>query len=272
MKRFRYTCRTMIRNTLLAFSLVGALCLTPAVAQSVTTAAPISGFEAASRLRAMPQRLSKLYLQTRLNVDRETSQLRLEEGIRQFDTMLAQLQRNRLEGSARRNLERLEGQWADMRNTLRQPPSDALSQRLGSEAEQLALGAQRLTLQLESPDESSANRLAELALRNDMLAQRLARLYMQLKAGVNTTSHYVDMEQTRKEFLTTLRELGSAPQSAGSASRNLELVRQQWSFFEQAVMERNWDERAVRNVATTSERISQVMNELAQSYRRAPGA
>ncbi|MDQ8020218.1 MAG: hypothetical protein REI94_00155 [Moraxellaceae bacterium] len=257
----------MTRSILLALGIAASTVFCPAYAQSV---ASLSSFDAASRLRTMPQRLSKLYLQTRLNVDRETSLLKLEEGIRQFDSLLSQLQRGRLEGSARRNLERLETQWADMRGGLQQAPSDALGQRLSGEAEQIAMGAQRLTLQLESPDESAGNRLAELALRNDMLAQRLARLYMQMKAGANATSHRVDMEQTRKEFLTTLRELTIAPQSTGGIARRLELARQQWQFFEQAVQAQGHDDSAVRNVATTSERISQVMNELAASYRSVP--
>lgn len=246
------------------------LCLAspPVFAQS-SSSNPVTAIETAGRLRAMPQRLSKLYLQVRLNLERESAQRKLEEGIRQFDRQLVSLQRNALGDGAARSLSRIDTQWAAMRASLEKMPSDALAQNVASDAEQLALTAQKLALQLESANDSPTVRLADLAQRNDMLAQRLARIYLQMRAGYNGQSQRVDLVQTRREFVTGLGELGRAPENTAGIRNRLQLAQQQWSFFEQAVQSTGrQDDTAMRNVASTSERISEVMEDIAQNYRR----
>ncbi|MEC5399208.1 hypothetical protein [Uliginosibacterium sp. H1] len=252
---------------LLACSLAAIqLFAAPAQAQSAAVTATLSANEAASRLRVVPQRLSKLYLQTRLNIDRELSTVRIEDGIKQFDGLLAVVQRSQPGGKAQATLLTIEQKWAKMRVDLTELPNDAVAQRLSADAEQLAAAAQLLTTQLDA-DPSPIARLADMALRNDMLAQRMARLYMQVKAGAGGNQS-ADIEKIRKEFAEALTALSEAPQTSNTIRSNIDLARLQWGFFEAAVGTKGWDEANVRNVATTSERISQVLSDIAISYRK----
>lgn len=245
------------------------LMLPAAQAQSNTVPAASAGqMELAGRLSAMPQRLSKFYLQLRLNIDKDVSQVRLTESVRQFDTHLAALQRNRPEGKAGQNLDQLSAQWGKMRDKLEEAPSDQNAQSLSNDAEQIAQTAIALVAALSAQDTTPEARLSDQAQRNAMLAQRLGRLYMQAKAGNNSERPQQDMAQSRKDFLAGMDQLSKAPQNNNGIRINLELARQQFAFFDQAASNKGWDEVAVRTVSSTSERISQLMEDISSSYRR----
>ena len=155
-----------------------------------------------------------------------------------------------------------------MRQSLEQPADLARIKSISADAESISLAAQKLSLQLESANEPQLTRLYDLALRNDMLAQRLARIYLDINAGHNGGSQQVDLRQTQREFATSLKELQIAPEGNDRIRRKLQLAQQQWLFFDSAVSSNlKQDGQAMRNVTTTSERISEVMVDIAKNYK-----
>ncbi|MDO6387063.1 hypothetical protein [Uliginosibacterium sp. 31-12] len=231
--------------------------------------AVMTPMEAAGKLRSLAQRQAKLYLQARVGVEQGPAQQRLAESIAEFERCLPIVQAAAQSGSAARSARRMGSEWESFRKALEAPLNGPAASSLSAEAEQISIAAQSLAVQFDLAQESPLYRLVDLASRSDMLAQRLARIYMQMRAGMGGKAAEVDLEQTRKEFKAAFGELAAAAENTPTIRANLEVARQQWMFFELAVNDREKSfEFARRDVATTSERISQIMNESALAYMR----
>ncbi|MDQ7988298.1 MAG: hypothetical protein REI09_01580 [Candidatus Dactylopiibacterium sp.] len=237
------------------------------------TAAPQapSPLEAAGKLRSLAQRQVKLNLQIALGVERSAAEARLRESVAEFDRLVPLVQAAAREGAAARSARRLGAEWASQRALLLAPPAQGRAATLGAGAEQLSIAAQGLAVQFDLAQDAPLARLADLASRTDMLAQRLARLYLATQSGAGGEAAKVDLAQTSREFMSAFASLEEAGENTAAIRAKLRLVRQQWMFFEFAV---NDPSRATnsgfefvrRDVASTSERISQVMAETAAAY------
>jgi hypothetical protein len=96
-----------------------------------------------------------------------------------------------------------------------------------------------------------------------MLSQRIAKLYLLRSLGDRSRGTEVDIAQTRLEFQAALAQLANAPENTQRTRADLELVRVQWIFFDGALEDGSNASPAYRlNVATTSERITQVMDDV----------
>ena len=73
----------------------------------------------------------------------------------------------------------------------------------------------------------------------------------------------------RQEYADALRELESSSGNSAAIRDQLALGRTQWSFFELALKSRSDDRRTqATNVATTSERLLEVMDTLTELYEK----
>lgn len=246
------------------FSVLAPVAL--AQGKAATAAPAVKPVVLAGELRSLSQRLAKLRLQSSGNINGDYARRELERGLARFDDVFARLAAAPAPDSAARSLKRVTSQWTDFRSVLgvAAAPADRVS--LGAEEVAISLG--KLALQYESGEDSPVWRLVDLARRNNMLAQRLGRLYFQARLGDKSEGLKVDIETTRKEFATSLGELERAPQTSSGVKNSLALARQQWSFFEAAVVGNEAGERAAAHVATTSERIGEMMDEISAAYVR----
>ncbi len=151
--------------------------------------------------------------------------------------------------------------WQEYRNALALPFSDANLKVVSYLADDLMLATGRLAMKIEGEAENGSSRLLDLSLRQNMLAQRLAKLYLQAQAGDRSYSRLVDIDQARKEFATALRELGTAQETTPASREALELANVQWVFFDQAIsgLQKGGDSKP-QHVATTSERIMEMID------------
>lgn len=249
--------------------LLAALLALPALA------APSAAEELASagRLRTQAQRLAKLWLQAGLDIQADSARRELRIGIAQGERELARLETAVRRDDARRTLARARSQWEALRAALETPYGAIAAARLIDLAEELTRTAGKLALQIEQAGESADGRLLDLSLRQNMLAQRLARLYLQAQAGDRSESRLVDLEQTRREFAAALDTLASAPDNRRETRDALELARGQWIFFELAVVDLARGARShPQHVASTSERLLQVLDTVSAQYGAPPPA
>ena len=159
--------------------------------------------------------------------------------------------------------------WQELRAAVHQPYSPAAAERVGQLAEELTIHAGKLAMQIESEAETPAGRLVDGSSRLNMLAQRLARLYLQAQAGDRSQGLLVYMAQTRKEFATGLQELAAAPENSAASRDTLGLTNNQWIFFDSAVQQlrsKGADGKGPQNVATTSERIQEALAAVTAQY------
>ena len=231
---------------------------------------------AAGQLRLQSQRLAKLYLQAGLGIQSDTARTQIGRAGAQFDEALGSLGRYSRQANTARPLERIQSLWSDYRAALSTPYSPSALQRVNGLSDALMLAAGKLTLLIEEESSTGVGRLLDLSLRQNMLAQRLARLYLLAQAGDHTQGRLVDMEQARREFTVALAELANAKENTSSVRDALELARMQWIFFDQALSTKtqgsSGDAAAhARNVATTSERILEVLDSVSRQYARSYG-
>lgn len=222
-----------------------------------------SGAELSQRLQIMAQRQARLFLQQRLSVDAETAQRKLTESMREFDALLEQYARQAGETAAG-EAARLPTLWASARGTLNEAAGPVTAIKAAHDAEQLARA-----LQVGQPAAAAAGpagRLTALAARQAVLAQKLARLYLQLRSGDAEEERRREFAQARNEFVAAVDGMARSPVSQLAIRSNLGLVRQQWEFFEMAVASGSVDTRTLRTVISTCERITQTMGEVAEAY------
>ena len=232
----------------------------------------------AGDLRMQSQRAAKLYQQVGLELNMPAARRQSDQALAQADNDIRRLERYSGKPAIRRTYVRSETSWHALREALGKPYSPAASERVGQLAEELTIHAGKLTMLIESEAETPVGRLIDVASRLNMLAQRLARLYMQAQAGDRSQGLLVDMEQTRKEFATGLQELLAAPENTAASRDALGLVKNQWIFFDGAVQQlrnKGADGKGPQNVASTSERIQETLAAVTEQYARdftaAPG-
>ena len=119
---------------------------------------------------------------------------------------------------------------------------------------------------------SDINAAINKAGRQRMLSQRMAKFYQALSWNVAPANGNTELEKARQEFVAALRELTSAPENTAAIKDELALGQQQWLFFENALTQRGGDRKtAALNVATTSERLLEVMNTVTGLYEKLQG-
>ena len=162
----------------------------------------------------------------------------------------------------------VEQEWGRYRPLLADIRSDAKAVWAGNEA---LLGAtQKLTLAYEKAAGTSAGRLVNLAGRQRMLSQRMAKAYFFRQMGVNAGPAGEMLDAAVKEFAKAQEELKAAAQNTAQIKTELGLVEQQWFFFQNALSLREAADRkkASTDVATTSERILEQMDAVVGLYEK----
>lgn len=234
------------------YSAPRAVSALPSVTQDIVSA---------GRLRLQSQRLAKLWMQVGLGINPSMSGLQLSKGLALFDQGLIDLEHHAAKESTQKSMARVKILWAEYRAALALPYNTNNLKLISYLSEDLMLVTGKLTMKIEEESDGGAGRLLDLSLRQNMLAQRLARLYLMAQAGDKSAGRLVDIAQTRREFTTALDELSRAKENTPASREALELARMQWLFFDQAIGDMSKGEQSKpTHVATTSERIFEALD------------
>lgn len=226
----------------------------------------------AGRLRMQSQRLAKLYQQAAMGMAAPLALRQIGEAALEIDGELVRLARYARKPNVQRAHGRCQEVWLELRATLKGNPSRAASERVNQLADELMIHTGKLAMLIEAEAETPVGRLLDLSSRLNMLSQRLARLYLLAQAGDKSQGVQIDIEQARKEFSAGLHELDTARENTSASREAIALAKNQWIFFELAISQLNQggrgDGRAAQHVATSSERIAQVLDEASAQYAR----
>lgn len=244
--------------------LVAAFLFCPPVHAAANLAQDIGS---AGRLRLQSQHLAKLYLQVGLGLNGEAARKQLGAGRSQFDADLLALSRAARNNQTQRAMARTSELWTELKSALVTAYSADNMKRVNYLSDDLMIAAGQLTMQIEKEADTPIARLLDLSLRQGMLAQRLAKLYLMAQAGDKSNGRLVDIEQARKEFATALNELSDARENSPASREALELAKTQWLFFENEIRELGRGERGnPQHVASSSERIMQALDAVSAQY------
>lgn len=229
-----------------------------------------SAINKAGRERMLSQRMAKAYFQMGLNVDAERSRAVMDSSVALFDRQLVELKNYAPTPEIRETYQKLERAWLAYKDVLiGSTASQANGKKVLELSDEVLALAQQGTVQLEQHARSTSARLVNVAGRQRMLSQRLAKFYQAAAWNVGGTQASSEAERTRKEFEEGLQELSGASVNTPAINAELKLLSQQWYFFESALKQRtNTDRNLQLNVATTSERILQLTENIAGLYEK----
>lgn len=140
--------------------------------------------------------------------------------------------------------------------------------------EDLLIKMNFLAFALEADTSDNSSRISGLAMRQASLAQRMAKIVllrsmdksMAAKQGLQ-----VDLEQSRIEFLNGMNLLASETSADKYLRERMQIVQQQWIFYDRALQAVNFKAEDLRNISSTSDRIAEMMVEMVRlSYGLTP--
>lgn len=231
-----------------------------------------SAINKAGRERMLSQRMAKAYFQLGQQVDAERSRKILENSVAVFDRQLVELKAYAPTPEIKDTYLKLEKSWLAYKDVLLgAAPSTANGKKVLELSEEVLSLAHQGTVQLEKQAATAAGRLVNVAGRQRMLSQRMAKFYQAMAWGVADNSATAELEKARKDFTAAQQELAAAPPNTQPIKDGLGLVQQQWFFFDNAISQRaGSDKRPSLAVATTSERILEEMETVVGLYEKLP--
>ncbi len=255
--------RTASRRALLQAVALGLLApaFTPAHAQlALSTAINRTG-----RFRAMSQRIAKAYCQIHLNVLPEQARSVLTSSRQLVQSGFEDLSRVQWPAELGRLVTEVQKQFATLESAMVMPPTRESVAAVAAQSDKMLAAAQLATEAFEKAGKTGTARLVNLAGRQRALAQRLAKNYFLTAARLDGKAAQEQMKADAAEFRQSMATLVSAPVSTPAIRNELALGDSQWLFFD-AALQRKVDDRGLEVVATTSERLLDVMDRLTSLY------
>ena len=259
--------RPLLRRTWL--QVAAAACLAPTLhAARAQPLALSTAINRTARFRALSQRIAKAYCQIHLNVLPEQSRAVLASARKLVHSGFADLAQTQWSPELSAQLLQVQAMAHGLEALLVLPPSKESVAAVALQADKMLLSADTATQSLEKLSKTNTARLVNMAGRQRMLSQRMAKNYSLVAAGLSTPKMADQMISDAVEFKQALAILSAAPVTSPSIRSELALGESQWVFFE-AALARQPDERGQLAVATTSERLLEVMEKLTVQYEMA---
>lgn len=254
--------RRLVLKAGVSGALLCALGAAPVWAQPVFISTAINR---ASYMEALSQRIVKAYAQLVLGVLPTQSQAIIADAQHLVKAALAELGRAKLSSREAALLAQCVKDEERLSALLVPAPATARLRELNQVANQMLNSASNLKEALAGQSKAEILRLAG---GQRMLSQRVAKSFMLIAAGDDAQPLRKELEVSYKEFIRVLGLLETAPLSSPEIRQDLVLMRNQWLFFQDVIQGKDRD-NALRDAATTSERILEVMEHLVGLYEEA---
>lgn len=228
------------------------------------------GINKSGSLRYTANRLAKAYFQLGMGVDVDRSKRILDTAIPMYDRRLVELKNYAPTPEIKDTYLALEKSWIAYKDLLvGSAPNQANGRKLLLLSEEIVGIANKATGQLAAHSGSNQGKLVNISGRQRMLSQRIAKYSQAMAWDVAPAGSQKEIDVSKAEFVKMLGELMAAKENTPQIKEELELGNQQWSFFDAALAGRNPDKKTnMTNVATTSERILEVMDNVVGMYER----
>jgi len=244
----------------------GALALVIPYAHSADAQIALStAINRAGRLRALSQRSAKAYTQELLGVLPEHARELAQVAQRLISSNLEELIKAKPPGDVMRLLQRAAEVAAELRVLMERGRTKEGALAVARQADLLLDAAEHATGAYEALGKASSAKVINVAGRQRMLSQRMTKNHFLIAAGFPAKAHRDAIDSDRTAFTQALALLNGSALSTAGIRNELALAQTQWLFFE-AALSKPGDPESLRNVATTSERLLETMNNLTELY------
>jgi nitrate/nitrite-specific signal transduction histidine kinase len=218
----------------------------------------------AGRQRMLSQRMGKAYLALVQGVEPGSAQQVLDKSMALFDRQLVELKAFAPNPDIRDTYGKLDAAWGDYKTALvgAAPSKAGAAQVITLDGRMLALANQG-TSQYEAASGKPSGRLVNIAGRQRMLSQRMAKYYFAAGLRVDATTAVTELNKARTDFMAAMDTLRNAPEATSRIRDELQLADAQWMFFDQALQKMQTGTPAARpasDVFVTSENLLSVMD------------
>lgn len=218
----------------------------------------------------LSQRLGKAWLALLQQTEVARARKALEQSKALFENQLVELKGYAPNDEIRNTYLELESAWNDYRPILlaKEPSKSMAPALLKADANVLAL-AQKGTQQIEALSGLPEGKLVNVAGRQRMLTQRMAKFYFSATLQLNVQGANTEIAKARSEFSSALALLRDAPQATDRIREELALADGQWLFFERALnslQNGGVTSKSLSDVFVSSENLLSVMDRLTGYY------
>jgi len=232
----------------------GSAAAAPAAGLDNATAVNIAG-----RQRMLSQRMVKGYLMLGQDIAAEDARRILRESIDQFESQLAALKAYQPSPGVEQALAALETAWAQCSALLAAPPSKAGADELYDANETLQRAAHRATLAYERVTDAPLEHLVNLAGRQRMLSQRMAKFYFYRTWGVYDAPADMELHLSRAHFTAVLNQIEVSPLASPPVRERLARLRREWEPYEELLFASKRPEEMRRDAARVAALSEQVL-------------
>ena len=222
----------------------------------------------AARFRALSQRCAKAYCQLQQEILPDSARDVMASAQRLIQIGFEDLARAKLPASTTGQLNDLQKESNLLNTMLTTAPTQTQTQKVSQQADRMLVAADQLAVAIETSTNQQTGKLINLSGRQRMLSQRLAKNYFLSAAGGGSKAMRELQAADRADFKSAMLALNAAPISTASIRNELQVTQSQWVFFD-AALDRKPDLMALRDIATTSERLLEASNNLTAYYELA---
>ncbi|GAA6141994.1 type IV pili methyl-accepting chemotaxis transducer N-terminal domain-containing protein [Hydrogenophaga sp. 5NK40-0174] len=224
----------------------------------------------AGRQRMLSQRVIKAWLASTMLPGHAAALKVLESSKSLFEKQLTDLSAKAPSQEIRSTYLSLAASWNDLQSLLGSTTStpDAVRTLIRADARVLSLAHQG-TQQYEAVQNQATGALVNLAGRQRMLTQRMAKFYFTSAMGVDTDASMAELQKARGEFEAALARLKAAPEATPRILAELQLGETQWVFFQHALKRLDPgtpNKTYLSDVFVTSENLLQVMDKVTHLF------
>jgi len=252
-------------HKLFAFALLGV-----ALAWGQLQAAPIDSLgeaiNQAGRQRMLSQRMTKAYTMILLNSEVSTAQKQLHSAAELFQTQLDALKAFSANDTVAQSLVAVEAIWGPFKQVVNEAPTDSGLRELVDSNENLLKAAHQVVLDLESLSTTPAGHLTNIAGRQRMLSQRMAKFYMLYAYGIRSDAVVQGLNSAIDQFKTAHGELMSSPANTSEITRLLSTVDNNWDVLGANFNSMQSGTFSPFTVNTYTDNILTQMNEITGKY------
>lgn len=221
----------------------------------------------AGRQRMLSQRATKAWLMIGQGITPERAKTILTTSLSLFETQLAELKGFVPNDDVRQALGQLERDWQACKATLAAVPRLENAAALYDANETVQATAHRLTLAYEKAAPQPAYRLVNIAGRQRMLSQRLAKMYLFRAWGVHAQAAEMELNMARAEFASGIYQLSVSLYTTPEIKAALADLNREWEPYQEAFT----TARAPASIMDMSERVLAASEKLVALYEKQAG-